>query len=391
MKNTHSLSFRVGRLKMNRYPYDSLEILAQAEWHFKKDTAFDRAMACIAFDNSIEFSITTYLQQDYSPDEKYIQYDENYETYLSSHEQKLEFFAEYLQKNDLQCDFTIDDFKKMHVHAGWFFVPNPHYPGYFDTPVRELAEAYRKAAIQVFNAFYGADTENLLLRMEQEYGKAMNYRMSNKMNLGISSDIVEVTKTLKDLEAYLKFALSVMEVVPYNSELSLLALWRLFFTHVESASEEMDNAVFRAVSIEKALEYEGSVHLRMQTIHNIMDEVNKIVAFVKDYPMSSNIVHELRKRHSRWLKPEITAVHIVQKPCVVFLETKTYSDQTETITRENLSEIMSSFSAKSTAVENAKSFLDLDSCSLFVTTKLLVPEAEKEIAEIYNTKYYNIM
>jgi hypothetical protein len=378
-------------LKMNRYPYDSLEILAQAEWHFKKDTAFDRAMACIAFDNSIEFSITTYLQQEYSPDEKYIQYDNNYETYLSSHEQKLEFFAEYLQKNELQCDFTIDDFKKMHVHAGWFFVPNPHYPGYFDTPAKEWAEAYRKAAIQVFNAFYGEDTENLLIRMEQEYGKEMNYRMSNKMNLGISSDIVEVTKTLKDLEAYLKFALSVMEIVPYNSELSLLALWRLFFTHVESASEDMDYAVFRAVSIEKVLEYEGSVNLRMQTIHDIMDEVDKIVAFVKDYPKSSDIVHELRQRHSRWLRPEITAVHIVQKPCVVFLETKTYSDQTETITRENLSDIMSSFSAKSTAVENAKSFLDLDACSLFITTKLLVPEAEKEIAEIYNTKWYNIM
>jgi len=361
---------------MNRYPYDSLEILAQAEWHFKKDTAFDRAMACIAFDNSIEFSITTYLQQDYSPDEKYIQYDENYETYLSSHEQKIEFFAEYLQKNDLQCDFTIDDIKKMHVHAGWFFVPNPHYPGYFDTPAKEWAAEYRKAAIQVFNAFYGADTENLLIRMEQEYGKEMKYRMSNKMNVGISSDIVEVTKTLKDLEAYLKFALSVMEVVPYNAELSLLALWRLFFTHVESASEDMDNAVFRAVSIEKVLEYEGSVHLRMQTIHDIMDEVGETVAFVKDYPKSSDIVHELRQRHSRWLRPEKIAVHIVQKPCVVFLETKTYSDQTETITRENLSDIMSSFSAKSTAVENAKSFLDLDACSLFVTTKLLVPEAE---------------
>ena len=148
-------------------------------------------------------------------------------------------------------------------------MPNPHYPGYFDTPARELAAAYREAAIQVFNAFYGADTENLLLRMEQEYGKEINYRMSNKMNLGISSDIVEVTKTLKDLEAYLKFALSVMEIVPYSSELSLLALWRLFFTHVESASEDMDNAVFRAVSIEKALEYEGSVNLRMQIIHNI--------------------------------------------------------------------------------------------------------------------------
>jgi len=84
-------------------------------------------------------------------------------------------------------------------------------------------------------------------------------------------------------------------------------------------------------------------------------------------------------------------VHIVQKPCVVFLETKTYSDQTETITRENLSDIMSSFSAKSTAVENAKKFMELDSSSLFVTTKLLVPEAKKEIAEIYNTKFYNIM
>lgn len=376
---------------MNRYPYDSLEILAHADWHFKKDTAFDRAMACIAFDNSIEFSITTYLQQNYSPDETYIQYDKNYETYLNSYEQKLEFFAEYLQKNDLQCDFTMDDLNKMHVHAGWFFVPNPHYPGYFDTPARELAAEYREAAIQVFNAFYGADTENLLLLMEQKYGREMNNRMSSMMHQGVSSDIVEVTKTLKDLEAYLRFALSVMEIVPYNSELSLLALWRLFFTHVESASEEMDNAVFRAVSIEKALEYEGSVNLRMQTIHNIMDEVNEIVAFVKDYPMSSDIVHELRKRHSRWLRPEITAVHIVQKPCVVFLETKTYSDQTETISRENLSDIMSSFSAKSTAVENAKSFLDLDACSLFVTTKLLVPEAEKEIAEIYNTKWYNIM
>ena len=376
---------------MNRYPYDSLEILAQAEWHFKKDTAFDRAMACIAFDNSIEFSITTYLQQNYSPDEKYIQYDKSYETYLSNHEQKIEFFAEYLQKNDLQCDFTIDDFKKMHVNAGWFFVPNPHYPGYFDTPARELAAAYREAAIHVFNAFYGADTENLLLCMEQKYGREMNYRMSSMMHQGVSSDIVEVTKTLKDLEAYLKFALSVMEIVPYSLELSLLALWRLFFTHVESASEDMDNAVFRAVSIEKALEYEGSVNLRMQTIHNIMDEVNEIVAFVKDYPKSYDIVHELRKRHSRWLRPEIIAVHIVQKPCVVFLETKTYSDQTETITRENLSDIMSSFSAKSTAVENAKSFLDLDSCDISMVTKLLVPEAEKEIAEIYNTKFYNIM
>jgi hypothetical protein len=150
----------------------------------------------------------------------------------------------------------------------------------------------------------------------------------------------------------------------------------LFFTHVESASEEMDNAVFRAVSIEKALEYEGSVNLRMQTIHNIMDEVNEIVAFVKDYPMSSDIVHELRKRHSRWLRPEITAVHIVQKPCVVFLETKTYSDQTETITRENLSDIMSSFSAKSTAVENAKISWTWILFS-FVTTKMLVPELNR--------------
>jgi hypothetical protein len=48
----------------------------------------------------------------------------------------------------------MDDLNKMHVHAGWFFVPIP-LSGYFDTPAWNWQHSTGKLQYRYLNAFYG--------------------------------------------------------------------------------------------------------------------------------------------------------------------------------------------------------------------------------------------
>lgn len=110
---------------------------------------------------------------------------------------------------------------------------------------------------------------------------------------------------------------------------------------------------------------------------------------------------QLKEKYTRWLRPEIVSVRIIQKNRTVFLEmaTKAEHQADETVSRTALGFIVgdihdayhgvhtdddSMFLPQRTAQENADIFInELDPFSIIMCTDLFTPESGEEINRLY--------
>ena len=83
------------------WAYGPFELIVHAENHLRDGGDFDRRMALISFDNSIEISITTYLNL--NPIQRDgVQYKrENVNRWLENYHSKLDFFFDELKRRSL--------------------------------------------------------------------------------------------------------------------------------------------------------------------------------------------------------------------------------------------------------------------------------------------------
>jgi hypothetical protein len=125
------------------------ELIVHAEVHRRDGGDFDRRMALISFDNSIEVSITTYLTL--NPIQRNgAQYKrEDVKQWLENYHTKLDFFTYELQRRSLPEEMEKSEIIWYHDHRN-----EQYHGGSRGIPENRELEEIRRAALWVFSVLF---------------------------------------------------------------------------------------------------------------------------------------------------------------------------------------------------------------------------------------------
>ncbi|MFZ5368996.1 MAG: hypothetical protein ACOZCE_12285 [Spirochaetota bacterium] len=134
------------------------ELLFHAEMHIQKGTDYDRRLALVSFDNSIEVSITTYLTLNPIQRENRSYSRTDVAKWLTNYHTKLDFFFSELTMRKLPTYSGKDEIVWLHDQR------NEQYHGSSaGVPSIDTLNEIRKIAIWVFSVLFNIpDVESLL-------------------------------------------------------------------------------------------------------------------------------------------------------------------------------------------------------------------------------------
>lgn len=125
------------------------ELILHAEIHYRRGDDYDRRLALISFDNSIEVSVTAYLSLNPINRNGREYKKEDVEKWLRNYHTKLDFLSEEIKGRDLPDEVGKDiivwyhDLRNEQYHGGGRGVPG-----------KEILDGIRKAAIWIFSVLY---------------------------------------------------------------------------------------------------------------------------------------------------------------------------------------------------------------------------------------------
>ena len=125
------------------------ELIYHAEIHFRRGDDYDRRLALISYDNSIEVSITTYLKLNPIQRSGRQYKREDVAKWLDNYHTKLDFFAEEIHKRGLPENkekaviIWYHDQRNEHYHGGGSGVPN-----------QDTLDGIREAALWAFSVLF---------------------------------------------------------------------------------------------------------------------------------------------------------------------------------------------------------------------------------------------
>ena len=135
------------------------ELIEHADEHAKAGTDFDRRMALISFDNSIELAIVTYLSLDPIQRDNQQFPREEKEKWLKNFHSKVEFL-EHLVTSILSQQMQVPRDEIIFYHR----VRNEIYHGDSEmVPAEKHIRGIRAVALWVFNTLFKSDAESLLV------------------------------------------------------------------------------------------------------------------------------------------------------------------------------------------------------------------------------------
>ena len=125
------------------------ELILHAEIHYRKGDDYDRRLALISFDNSIEVSITTYLSLNPIQRKGKTYRKEDVVRWTVNYHSKLEFFeAEIGERGEVE-EVGKDVIVWYHEHRN-----EQYHGGTRGVPENETLEGIRKAALWVFSVLF---------------------------------------------------------------------------------------------------------------------------------------------------------------------------------------------------------------------------------------------
>lgn len=134
------------------------ELILHAEEHLRKGDDFDRRIALISFDNSIEVSITTYLSLNPIQRGNRTYKKDDVEKWLVSYHSKLEFLGEVLKERSLTWKVDKGHIIWAHDHRN-----EQYHSGSKGTPEKQVLSIIRESALWVFGLLFDvSDVEEAL-------------------------------------------------------------------------------------------------------------------------------------------------------------------------------------------------------------------------------------
>jgi len=127
------------------------ELIYHAEIHYRRGSDYDRRLALISFDNSIEISIATYLSLKPIQRENRQYPKEDVKKWMSNYHSKIDFFILEIQKRGLP------EYKEKAEIVWYHDQRNEHYHGGgFSVPEQGTLDGIREVALWIFSVLYEA-------------------------------------------------------------------------------------------------------------------------------------------------------------------------------------------------------------------------------------------
>jgi len=139
------------------------ELILHAEEHLRKGEDFDRRIALISFDNSIEVSISTYLSLHPIQRGNKTYKRDDVEKWLYNYHTKLDFFNEELNGRKL-----IWDVERSHIIFAHNNRDEQYHGGSKGTPEKHVLFIVRNAALWIFSVLYDVSNVEQILENEIE-------------------------------------------------------------------------------------------------------------------------------------------------------------------------------------------------------------------------------
>lgn len=134
------------------------ELILHAEEHLRKGDDFDRRMALISFDNSIEVSITTYLSLNPIQRGNRTYKKDDVERWLNNYHSRLDFLDDALKERGLQ--WKVD---KGHIIWAHDQRNEQYHSGSKGTPEKPVLSIIKEAALWIFGLLFDiSDVEQIL-------------------------------------------------------------------------------------------------------------------------------------------------------------------------------------------------------------------------------------
>ncbi len=374
--------------ELKPWVYGPFELLQHAEDHLRLGSDFDKRMALISFDNSIEVSITTFLQLHPTQRNGRTFPRERVTKWLANYHSKIDFFGEYAEEHAVELVVTTDEIVWFHAlrnelyHSGNGMVPEERALG-----------GIRSAAFSVFETLFQVDPEShLSAEVLTPSPVPQPETLSGSAQMMFLQAFIDFEKTL---QATLR-ALAIGD--PSDSRLvSGAHAWQMFQSSCESIPQNHSEVFHAARQARNKIVHGQPTDLDESQLVSLSAKLDQLSEFVASYGFSLDILGELRRRFPQWMRPDITGVRLVQKSGNVFLEIteKTGTLADERLTRTDLSFIAGGsdeddvmFSPLRTAEENARLFVDrLDPYSIINCTDLFSEEGCHEVDQRYGPKF----
>ncbi len=253
----------------------SFELIVHAEIHRREGGDFDRRMALISFDNSIEISITTYLTL--NPIQRNgVQYRrDNVEQWLKNYHTKLDFFTYELQRRSLTEEIEKSEIVWYHDHRN-----EQYHGGSRGIPEYRVLEEIRKAALWIFSVLFDVQKieevldDEILGRTPQEEGKITRDKTLD-MLIDMNNEVIMVA----DQPYSTSEVLFATDPESYLADLSSLEESR---DYIGELKEKYPNYVRPDISSIQFIHYNQIVYLKTITVEGSIDLED--MSFIIDGP-----------------------------------------------------------------------------------------------------------
>lgn len=193
------------------------EQILHAEMHMLNGDDFDRRIALISFDNSIEVSITTYLTL--NPIQRNsIQYrKEDVNSWLSNYHTKMDFFIDEIQRRSLPIEIEksiivwYHGIRNEQYHGGTRGIPESH-----------VLDGIRKTALWVFSILFDVPNAEEILENQVAYNLTKESRPERDLQIDRAIDGAYGMVQVMDQEYYTSELLFGVDPVAYRDVGTLL-------------------------------------------------------------------------------------------------------------------------------------------------------------------------
>jgi len=149
------------KIELKPWAERPFELIYHAEIHYRRGSDYDRSLALISFDNSIEISIATYLSLKPIQRENRQYSKENVKKWMNNYHSKIDFFILEIDKRKLPK-------YKDKAEIVWYHDQrNEHYHGGSSSvPEQRTLDGIREVALWIFSVLYETSEVNINIKLD---------------------------------------------------------------------------------------------------------------------------------------------------------------------------------------------------------------------------------
>jgi len=240
------------------------ELIVHAEMHRRSGEDFDRRMALIGFDNSLEVSITTYLTLNpiQRNGAKYKREDVN--TWLKNYHEKLDFFMNELQRRSIPEEMEKSEIIWYHDHRN-----EQYHGGTRGIPESRTLDEIKRAALWVFSILFDVpNVEEILDETIYAMTTPKEKKLQRDKTLDMLIDMADEIVTVAGQPYSTSEVLFATDPKAYLAELSSLENSRNF---LEELKKKYPYYVRDDISSVQFVHYNETAYLKTSNLKGVIE------------------------------------------------------------------------------------------------------------------------